>query len=162
MSQSHYSYSVNWKEMSLEPETNTRRVIKTYKKINTKRRFVIQAGIFLFVYGLVLVYLCMTSAALGYQILALEKNIHQIETSNKQIEYQISEKSSLQRIERMAAKELGMYKPAADTGIAIAVQPEAVPVAPGQKDSPAQTGVAEKPMDKVYSAIKILAQRDNH
>lgn len=157
MYQASYNNAPDWED--LKTESNVRMVRKTYKKVNTKRRFVIKAGVLLFIYAIVLVFLCMKSAALGYQILALENNIQQIETSNKQLEYQIAQKSSLQRIEKVAVKDLGMYTPDANEEVAVEAQPQTVNIAKHQNPVP-QSKTAEKPLDKVYNALLLLAQKD--
>ncbi|MEN6461219.1 MAG: hypothetical protein ABFC94_07625 [Syntrophomonas sp.] len=136
-------------------------VRKTYKKVNTKKRFVIKAGVLLFIYALVLVFFCIKSAALGYQILALENSIQEIETANKQMEYQIAQKSSLQRIEKVAAKDLGMYKPAVNEDVAVKAQPQSVNVA-NRQDTMTPAKTAEKPLNKLYSALLVLAQKDSN
>jgi cell division protein FtsL len=158
--QAGYKYSTNWEPLSPKPETNVRTVRKTCKKVNTKRKFVIKAGASLFIYALVLVFFCMKSSSLGYQIVALENNIQQIETSNNRMEYQIAQKSSLQRIEKIAAKDLGMYKPGTNEDIAVESQQQSVTA--NRQNPISQSKIAEKPLNKVYSALQLLAQKDNN
>jgi cell division protein FtsL len=109
-----------------EQQARTAMVRRTYTRVNGKRVVVVKAAVLLFAYALVLVYLCIKSATLGYQIVDLEKQIDNLETSNKRIEYQIATETSLQRVEKVAVKELGMYKPDTSSVLQIAAQPEPV------------------------------------
>lgn len=159
MNQASYNYSTDWEATSSKPEISVRTARKTYKKVNSKRKFVIKAGVALFLYALALVFFCIKSAALGYQIVALENNIQQIETSNKQMEYQIAQKSALPRIEKIAVKDLGMYKPELNENVDVEAQKQSVNIADRQ-NTVAQTKTAEHPLNKVYNALQVLAQND--
>jgi cell division protein FtsL len=135
------------------------RVKRTYTRVNSLRIFCIKTGIFLFGYALLLVFLCTKSAALGYQIVALQKDIHNLETDNKRVEYQIASQTSLQRVEAKAVKDLGMYKPDASSMFMVAEQPDPVVKAkPSRSDSPQQPAAGENTLQKVYKTIAVMAR----
>lgn len=159
MIQAH-SYARNGNSFNLpEQKTRVAKVKRTYTRVNQKRAFVIKSGIFLFGYALLLVYLCIKSATLGYQIVEVQKQIDNLETDNKRIEYQIANQTSLQRIEELAVKDLGMYKPDSSAMLQVAVQPEPEKTTAVARNLPTQqprTGA--KTLNKVYKNIAVMVR----
>lgn len=158
-----YNYAHNWDTSSFPEEQinerNERKVKKRYKNVNGKRKFVIKTGLLLFAYAMILVYFCIQSATLGYQIVDLDNSIQNLENSNKRLEYQIAQKTSLQKVEKIAGKELGMYKPDTTSELEVAYQAQPTQAKNGQK-TVTQAKSAEKSLDKLYNALLHLAQKD--
>lgn len=153
------SYARQLPGLETQPQTRTRMVRRTYSSYNAKRAFVIKTGIILFAYALLLVYLCIKSATLGYQIVDLQKQINTLETDNKRIEYQIANATSLERVEEYAVKELGMCKPEADSMLQIAARPEITRAADSTHNlSQEQTTTANKPLAKFYQTIAVMVR----
>lgn len=113
MVQAGYNYAPQWEEEAAGVSPRPGRMLKkvTKRKINTRKKFLGKIGLALFLYGLFLVFLCIKSATLGYQIVQLEQDISKLQTSNQRIEYQMAQMTSLQRIEEVAHSELNMYEP---------------------------------------------------
>lgn len=156
MIQAGLDYSNNWDIESLyRPVPQVRKVRRTYRKSNPKGKFFVKATAALFAYALILVYLCIKGATLGYQIVALENEIQQLETSNRRIEYSIAEKCSLDYVEA-AALHLGMEK--ASQSIAVAVLPEPVVITENNNGSPSQA--EENTLNKLYNNILMLAHNN--
>ena len=59
----------------------------------------IKLSVIVFAYALLLVYLCIKSATLGYEIVGLENEINKLNTENNRMEYAIAQNSSLNIIE---------------------------------------------------------------
>lgn len=138
---------------------NPIRVKKTIKTVNYTRKIVVKFGVAIFVYCLLLVFLCIKSASLGYEIEALKNDIHQLDNSNKQFEYEISQASSLDRIEEVAVRDLGMYKADLKNSFTVDVQNSPVLIASGVKDV-SKRADTNKPLQKLYSNLSRLAQKD--
>ncbi|MGI6413864.1 MAG: hypothetical protein ACOXZ5_09565 [Syntrophomonadaceae bacterium] len=155
MVQAGYDYA--WEA---EPVKKTRIVRKTYRSVDQKKVFLIKVGILAFIYAVLLVYLCIKGAVLGYQIVTLENDIKSLEAANGRLEYQIAEKYSLDRVEQIAVQQLGMYK--AETHVAIA-QENVTPVHPVGTDHPviAAQDSNQKPLEKLYAGLVVLAARNN-
>ena len=120
MIQAGYNYVPTWdNEDVMEPRTE--RIVKKVvtKKPNKRRKLLGRLGMGMFLYGLLLVFLCIKSASLGYQIVQLEKDISGLQTANDRIEYRIAQMTALPQIEAVAQNELNMYKP--DKSIKIVV-----------------------------------------
>ncbi|NLO20536.1 MAG: hypothetical protein GX119_00845 [Syntrophomonadaceae bacterium] len=120
MIQAGYNYVPTWdNEDVMEPRTE--RIVKKVvrKKANKRRKLLGRLGMGMFLYGLLLVFLCIKSASLGYQIVQLEKDISGLQTANDRIEYRIAQMTALPQIEAVAQNELNMYKP--DKSIKIVV-----------------------------------------
>lgn len=120
MIQAGYTYAPTWNEEAvIEPRTEriVKKVVK--KKANKRKKLLGKLGIGLFLYALLVVFLCIKSASLGYQIVELEKDISVLHTANDRIEYKIAQMTALPRIEAVAQNELHMYKP--DNSIKVAV-----------------------------------------
>ncbi|HOB12157.1 MAG TPA: hypothetical protein PLM20_02505 [Syntrophomonadaceae bacterium] len=157
MIQAGLDYANNWDPQSFyRPVPQVKKVRRTYRKTNPKGKVVFKAAVALFVYALILVYLCIKGAVLGYQIVALEKEIQELETVNRRIEYTVAQKCSLDYVEA-AAMQLGMEK--ASQGIAVAVLPDIEQVTIDENtETPTQ---AEKnPLNKLYNNLLMLAHRN--
>lgn len=110
MVQAGYEYANSWEATGPKQETpRVRRVRKTYRKVSIGK-LLFKVGIAAFAYGLVLVFLCLKASTLGYQIVQLETDIHQLESSNQRLQYEIEKKVSLDYIENYALTQLGMDK----------------------------------------------------
>lgn len=138
-------------------------VKKNYKTktVYNKRSIVIKSGMIFFLFAVLLVFLCIKSATLGYQINSLEKDIANLETENKRLGYSISQKTSLARIERIAMSELGMNKSNVSNGIAVAaVNNKVNNVSVEEKDiNDSNSTISKKPLKKVYDNLVTLAKK---
>jgi cell division protein FtsL len=142
-----------------EPEVKTTTVKRTYKRINRKRVLILKSAALLFTYALVLVYLCIKSATLGYQIVDLQKDIEDLEAANKRMEYNIAQQTSLQRVEEIAQKDLGMCKPDENAIVQIAAQSEPVKSAELPKTTVSQQpATGANTLLKVYQTIAVMAR----
>lgn len=142
-----------------EQATRTTTIKRTYTRVNGKRLFVIKSAVLLFAYALVLVYLCIKSATLGYQIVELQKQIENLETANKRMEYRIASQTSLQRVEKVAVKELGMYKPDDSSVFQIAAQTEPARKAELPKNTASQQPVTgASTLQRVYKTIAVMSR----
>lgn len=144
-----------------DPGIRVKRIKKTYTRVNGKKIFVLKVGALVFCYALLLVFLCIKSATLGYQIVDLQKQVAQLNADNNIIQYQIASETALPRIQELAEKNLGMYQPDSSTGsvVDVAVQPAAakkttVPSA----NRPQQPKTGEKALTKVYQTIAALVR----
>ncbi len=121
MVQVGYNYAPRWEEEPAVVSSRPERIVKkvTRKKVNSSKKLLGKLGIALFLYGLFLVFLCIKSATLGYQIVELEKDISALQTANYRVEYQIAQMTSLQRVEEVALNELNMFKPDSNINVAV-------------------------------------------
>ncbi|HAA08980.1 MAG: hypothetical protein ACOX6F_00450 [Syntrophomonadaceae bacterium] len=158
MIQAGLDYSNNWDAESFyRPVPQVKKVRRTYRTSNPKGKVFVKTAVALFVYALVLVYLCIKGALLGYQIVELENEIKDLETANNRIEYSIAEKCSLSYIE-IAAHELGMTK--AEQGITVAVVPEFEPIIINENDTPTTNQIGQNPLNKLYNNLLLLAHNN--
>ncbi len=159
MLQAESSYARDW-ETSKIPETvvSVRKVKKTTIKVNHKRKTYIKIGFGIFGYALILVFLCMSSSSLGYKIGMLEKDIQVLETANYRIDYQIAQKTSLDRVAQVAMADLGMYKPDPNKSIAMEVKAEPITIANTVTSTADEKTMSQKLLLKVYSSLSRLAQ----
>jgi cell division protein FtsL len=158
MLQAESSCAKDWNVSNLPVEPSHRiKGRKMVYKVNHKRKLYIKSTAIVFGYALILVFLCMKSATLGYQIETLQQDVQNIETSNQRLEYQIAEKSSLPRVEQVASTQLGMYKPDVKTSIALDVQTEPVQVASTSTDATADKSLSQEILNKMYSSLSRLA-----
>lgn len=158
MIQAGLDYSNNWDAESFyRPVPQVKKVRRTYRKSNPKGKIFVKTGVALFAYALILVYLCIKGATLGYQIVELENEIQQLENANSRMEYSIAEKCSLGYIE-IAAQELGMEK--ADLGITVAVLPEIEPIIINENDNSTPSQVGQNPLNKLYNNLRLLAHNN--
>ncbi|MBO8159315.1 cell division protein FtsL [Thermosyntropha sp.] len=136
------------------------------KKVNPdrarKKKLLFKVIVLFFAYALVLVYLCVKGATLDYQIVQLEKEIHQIETENLRLEYLTENSCSLENVEKIAVAELGMRKPEAKIDLAV-LEPEIKPSVPEKFEvNETDTGKItekEKPFYRLYSNLSLLAAK---
>ncbi|MDD3853359.1 MAG: hypothetical protein PHD40_06865 [Syntrophomonadaceae bacterium] len=158
MIQAGLDYSRDWQTpIHNEPVPNIKRIKRTYKRTNVRSKLFVKMGLFAFVYAVVLVYLCIKGASLGYQIVSLEKEIADLETDNKRMEYRIAQVNSLDRIEALATTQLGMIKP--QQAVAVAAIKTVPEIEEGNQTIP--TLQAErKPLDRIYSNLVRLAQKN--
>jgi len=111
-----------------------------------------------FSFALLLVFLCNMSSTLGYQIEQLNLDIQSLQTANNRLDFQIAERSSLDRVERVAVTDLGMYKPDTKTSIALEVKAEPVQVASLAVTTPDDKNISQRILNKMYSSLSRLAQ----
>lgn len=152
-------YSMNKEEIGYKPVYESRVDLLRARKKKVLCKII---AVF-FIYAVVLVYLCVKSAVLGYQIVDLEKEIHNIENENLRIQYLTENSCSLEMVEKIAVNELHMIKP--DTKVDIAVLPTEVKVtAPERIASDEQDGKTgsqpEKPLYRLYANLAFLAEKN--
>ncbi len=121
MVQAGYNYAPLWEDEPVAELPRSSRMVKkvSKRKVNGNKKLLGKIGIILFLYGLFLVFLCLKSAILGYQIVQLEKDISYIQTANNRMEYQMAQMTSLDKIEEVAVNELNMYKPENNINVAV-------------------------------------------
>lgn len=136
----------------------TRRVKRTTKKVNQGRKILLIGGWLLLAYAFLLVFLCIQSDTLSYQIDSLQKDVAQLETTQGRIEYQISEAKSLDRVQKIAEQQLGMTKPAINSSVAIKADNQPVVVA---NKAAKNTTVSQNLLKKVVANMSSLAQKMN-
>jgi len=162
MLQAESSCARDWRAYDIPNKNTSGRVVrKTVYKVNQKRKMFIKTAFTLFGFALLLVLLSIKSATLGYQIEKLDVDIQNLETANHRLEFQIAEKSSLERVERVAVANLGMYKPDTKTSIAMDVQAEPVQVANATATTTDNKNISQKLLNKMYSSLSRLAQNSN-
>jgi len=114
MVQAGHSYARKWEEeayIPAMPAVNYQPQIRgTLRKANIGRSLLVKTILFLFAYALLLVYLCIKSSTLGYQIVGLENDIASLETANHSLECSIAQQTSLKRVEMIATRDLGMHR----------------------------------------------------
>lgn len=158
--QAGYDYSREMEQLSGQPETRAeRRVVKRiYQKTDNRKKVLVKGVVMLFVYALVLVYLCIKSSTLGYQIVQLENDIHNLETANLRLQYEIQETCSLQHIEQVAINDLGMHKANKQISIAAIEKEITVDETDKAEENVDNPQVGEKVLKKLYSSLKVLAE----
>jgi len=162
MLQAESSCAREWRVPDLPDTITSGRIIKkTVHKVNNKRKLFIKTGFSIFGFSLLLVFLCIKSATLGYQIENLEKDIQGLETANHRLEFQIAEKSSLARVAQVAVADLGMYKPDSKTSIAMDVKAEPIQVASVAATTTDDKNISQKVLNIMYSSLSRLAQNSN-
>lgn len=162
MLQAESSCAREWRAPDLHEKVIKGRIVrKTVHKVNHKRKLLIKTAISVFGFALLLVFLCIKSATLGYQIEQLNLDIQSLQTANNRLDFQISEKSSLANVERIAVADLGMYKPDAKTSIVMQVKAEPVQVASSAVTTADDKNISRKILEKMYSSLSRLAQNSN-
>lgn len=150
------------KDYYSEPILYRTRVKVIRKKTYQKPLLYIKIGLILFVYAAFLVFLCMCSAMLDYQIHGLQKEISKLQTENKRLLYSIEQLSSLDRIERIATQELNMSKANWNNSYSIAALPSTVNNTQANEVSDTSfLKVSDKPMQKIYNTFLYLANKHN-
>lgn len=162
MLQAESSCAREWRVPELPAAVTSSRIVKkTVHKVNHKRKFLVKTALLIFGFSLLLVFLCIKSATLGYQIEKLEKDIQGLETANHRLEFQIAEKSSLERVAKAASADLGMYKPDTKTAIAMEVKSEPIQVASVAVNTTDDNNISQRLLNKMYSSLSRLAQNSN-
>jgi cell division protein FtsL len=161
MVQAGYNYA---RDLALqpvsEPAKRERHIHRTYKKVNRKQEWLIKIGICFFLYACLVVFLCIKGAVLGYQIVQLENDINKLEASADRMEYEIAQKSSLEKIEQLAVAELGMHHPEEHMKIAgSCIENQEMKTDEYPETVEAQT--AGKPLGKLYASLVHLAVNNN-
>lgn len=153
-----FQYSYNQIE-----EQPVRKIKRVYKKTNSRKSILVKTGLALFVYALLVVYLCIKVSTMGYEIVRLEKDIDRLQTSNHMLEFKIAEQISLDKVEIFATKQLGMCKPDVSRSIAVAAcKPEIVNLASSTTADDMdknKTNIGEKTLQKLYSNLMLLAEK---
>lgn len=151
-----YSYS----QIKEQP---VQRIKRVYKKTNSRKTVLVKTGLALFVYALLVVYLCIKVSTMGYEIVRLEKDIDKLQATNHTLEFKIAEQISLDKVEMIATKQLGMCKPDVSRSITVAAQkPETVNLASSTTASNtdnSNTKIGEKTLQKLYSNLMLLAEK---
>lgn len=144
-------------------EQPLRRIKRVYKKSNSRKTVLVKTGLALFVYALLVVYLCIKVSTMGYEIVRLEKDIDKLQATNHMLEFKIAEQISLDRVEMLATQRLGMCKPDRSKCIAVAAKkPEPVNLASQETASDINhnnTKIGEKTLQKLYSNLMLLAEK---
>ncbi|CFX62484.1 Cell division protein, FtsL-like [Syntrophomonas zehnderi OL-4] len=139
-------------------DLSIRQVTRVTKKTNHHRKLMVKCGLGVFVYSVLLVFLCAKSASLGYEIEGLNKDISKLETANKRLEFQISQNSSLPQIEAIAVSNLGMEKLDINNSLAVKAEPQPVQIAKQKEKNTADNTASQKPLYKIYTSLSKLAQ----
>lgn len=159
MLQAQYGYArVLDREPAYEQFNRVKKIRRTVKKVDTRKSLAIKCSIAAFLIALSIVYLCIKSSTLGYQIVSLENEIGKMETAKQQMGYQIAEKSSLDRIETVATNELGMCKPEKDTSFTVMVEANKQPVKLAKQANSIGEG---KSLERIYASLTRLASNNN-
>lgn len=134
---------------------------KIKRRTNKKPSVLIKLGIIFFVYGLLLVYLCVRGALLNYAITDLQSEINELNNNNLRMQYRIQELTSLERIEMVAVQELNMTVADWEDTYTIAAAPVKVDnediVNASYKESLVQVG--SNPMQGIYNTFLYLANK---
>ncbi|NLJ71397.1 MAG: hypothetical protein GX333_00110 [Syntrophomonadaceae bacterium] len=165
MAQVQFDYSTLWDEPVASP--TVKEVKKTYKNTHRRGKFVVKLCICFFIYALILVFLCIKGATLGYQIVALENDIKYYEAQNNRMKYNIQGVSALDKVELIAINELGMYKPEKHLTIAYTapavnqvLDNENTDGTVGGESLQENTEIANKPLYKIYANLLLLAEKN--
>lgn len=159
MLQAERAYARDWNVADLsEAVINDRSVRKTKVQVNKKRKFLLKGTAILFVYALVLVFMCIKSATLGYQIEQMTKDVQNLETANQRMAYQTAQKSSLDRVEHIAVANLGMYRPDLNKSISMQVKTEPINVATTVASASNDMSISQKVLNNLFSSLSRLAQ----
>ncbi len=159
MVQAGYQYANSWEEAAPQQEVpRVRRVKKTYRKV-FKGKLLAKLGLAAFVYGLLLVFLCLKAATLGYQIVHLEEDIRKLESSNQRLQYEIEKQVSLDYVENYAVTQLGMYKPEEHIKVA-STSVEKSDTAAVVSTPVAVSSNEDKTLHKIYASLVQLAEHN--
>lgn len=144
-------------------QQSVERIRRVYQKSNPRKRTLIKMGMALFAYAIILVYLCITVSTMGYKMVHLEKDIEKLQDANHMLEFKIAEQVSLDRVEMVATRQLGMCKLDAKKAITVAAcKPETVQVADQRatgSDLESNTSIGERSLQKLYSNLMLLAEK---
>jgi cell division protein FtsL len=145
-------------------EQAVRKVRRVYKKSNPRKTMMVKAGVAIFVYAIVVVYLCIKISTMGYEIVRLEKDIENLHAANHMLEFKIAETISLDKVEMLATSQLGMCKADRSKAIAVVAQkPEPIKLAgkqsAGDKQPEQKQKLGEKSLQKLYTNLMLLAEK---
>lgn len=161
MVQAAYKFQTSANPLPIEDYApQTQKVKKIYRRKKTRRSMMVKTGLFLFCYALILVFICSKGASLNFQIVALEKDIAGLESNNARLEYEIAQATSLEQVEKIASRELGMHK--SDSKLAMVVpvpKPSQNQSAPPLQSAPPEA-LKQGFLEKIYSALLTLAERN--
>ncbi|MGI6452920.1 MAG: hypothetical protein ACOX0E_05555 [Syntrophomonadaceae bacterium] len=162
MVQAGYDYARDLNQSVPKTQTSQRIIKRTIRKKQYGKAILFKAAVFLFIYAVLLVTLCVKGATLGYQIVALQQDVNNLQSVNLRLQYQIGASSSLERIEQIATAELGMVK--ANESFEYVCQ---LATATGEYEREGQQVTdrlvekEEKPMEKIFSNLMLLASISN-
>ncbi|WP_054694535.1 hypothetical protein [Syntrophomonas palmitatica] len=164
MVQAGSSLARKWDDDFHNPAANVndrqyRRVKKKYKQVNPHKALLVRVSVFLFAYGLLIVFLCIKSATLGYQIVQLQNDIAKTEAANHKLEYSIAQQTSLKRVEMIASTQLGMYPAKNQFQFTIEAPPKMQVAGRNLAAQPVEMG--DKTLRSIYKNLRILAQKTN-
>ncbi len=153
MVQAGHKYEDSWEaSTSRQVKPRQRKVRTTYRRVSIGK-FLFKVGTAAFVYGLILVFLCLKASTLDYQIVQLETDIHQIEISNQRLQYEIEKMAALDYVEQYALTQLGMDKAHEHIKIASSGIPPAVdPLRPASPEL-SVSEVEEPTLYKIYATL---------
>jgi cell division protein FtsL len=132
-------------------------VKRTKNSVKQKRKILFAGGSVLLGYAVFLVFLCIQSATLSYQINSLEKDVSQLQTSQNRMNYQIAQAQSLDRVQKIAEQQLGMSVPAINASVRIE---EKQPVVVASQTLQGATG-SKNFLQRLSANISHLAQKVN-
>jgi len=163
MVQAGYGVARKWEDDSYSPvKANVQqygRVKKTCRQVNPRKAILVKIAALLFAYAVLIVFLCIKSAVLGYQIVALENDIARTEVINRKLEYSIAKETSLKRVELIATTKLGMCP--ADSQPRYTIEaPLPVQVARHDPASP-RVEMGQNTLRSIYKNLRVLAQKAN-
>ncbi|MGE5422854.1 MAG: cell division protein FtsL [Ignavibacteriales bacterium] len=94
----------------------------------SKPKIFTRLALFILILCIGFTFLHIQKSLMGYKIVELKKDIATLETDNKKLELQVAELSSLDRVQKVAEKRIGMYRPDENCMIAMAGEIQVVPV----------------------------------
>ncbi len=139
---------------------NYGRVKKTYKQVNPRKAVLVKIAVLLFAYAVLIVFLCIKSATLGYQIVTLQNDIAKTEVMNRKLEYSIAAQTSLKRVEWLASTQLGMCPADSQSRFTIEA-PHPIQVASQHHSSSQQVKAGDNTLHIIYNNLRVLAQKTN-
>lgn len=157
--ETYLDYTVNQAEIchDLKSTTSKANILRVRRK-----KMVFKGIAAFFIYSVILVYLCVKSATLGYQIVSLEKDIHAVETENLRIRYLTENSCSLETVEKIAVTELKMIKPHDKINVALSpleIKPVVSEKVENNRVGVEEIGQTEKPLYKLYANLAFLADK---
>lgn len=130
---------------------------KTVSKPVVKRdsdrvgKVITKSILLIFAFCITLVLLQNQQALLGYKKVELQKQINQLEAKNKRLQYNVENLSSLDRVQKVAENDLGMYQPQSSNMVAVLSEPKSIPVVKTTGQPVAQKQASS--LQRVYQAM---------
>lgn len=140
----------------MEPEASLPSPAKRKRKTSvSKPNLMLNLTVFILAFSVIAVGLYVHSALLGYEIVALKKDITTLENDNKRIEYTIAELSSLDRVQIEAETKLGMFRPQPQNMVSLLCEPQNATVihVSDQKTEQQQTASLKKDYQVISSIL---------